>query len=167
MIDFERKGIVSPLTPRASSSSAPHSISPIENNFQPKVILPRSWCNFCEEHHEETTCEVKKSARDNIFGKIPEATIYVLYFLEPKDVMVINTRNKAYSPKGKFDPPQNDFIPSSSSPATTIQVPKIPKSQGITPPLPSSKYNILNHLANINVDATLLDRFLSLNNRCI
>ena len=37
------------------------------------------------------------------------------------------------------------------------QVPKIPKSQGITPPLPSSKYNILNQLANIKEDATLLD----------
>jgi hypothetical protein len=37
------------------------------------------------------------------------------------------------------------------------QVPKIPESQGITPPLPSSKYNILNQLANIKVDATLLD----------
>jgi hypothetical protein len=105
MIAFERKGIVSPLTPGASSSSAPPFRNLVENNFQPKAILPRSWCNFCEEHHEETTCEVKKSARDKIFGKIPEATIVVLDFAEPEDVMVINTRNKAYAPKGKFDPP--------------------------------------------------------------
>jgi hypothetical protein len=62
--------------------------------------------------------------------------------------MVINTRNKAYVPKGKFDPPH-----SSSS-----QVPKIPESQRITPPPPpSSKYNILNQLANIKEYATLLD----------
>jgi hypothetical protein len=39
----------------------------------------------------------------------------------------------------------------------TLQVPKVPESQGITSPLPSSKYNILNQLANIKVDATLLD----------
>jgi hypothetical protein len=71
--------------------------------------------------------------------------------------MIINTRNKSYAHKGKFDPPRNSSIPSSSSPATTVQVPKVPKSQGITPPLPSSKYNILNQLANIKADATLLD----------
>jgi hypothetical protein len=47
--------------------------------------------------------------------------------------------------------------PSSSSTAATLQVPKVPESQGITPPLPSSKYNILNQLANIKADATLLD----------
>jgi hypothetical protein len=48
-----------------------------------------------KEHHEETTCEVKKSVRDKIFGKRPEATIIVLDFVELEDVMVINTRNKA------------------------------------------------------------------------
>jgi hypothetical protein len=71
--------------------------------------------------------------------------------------MVINTRNKAYAPKGKFDPPHSSSNPSSSSTAATSQVPKIPESQGITPPPPSSKYNILNQLANIKADATLLD----------
>jgi hypothetical protein len=126
MIAFEWKGTVSPLTPGASSSSAPPFRNLVENNFQPKAILPRSWCNFCEEHHEETTCEVKKSARDKIFGKRPEATIVVLDFSEPKDVMVINTRNKSYAPKGKFDPPRSSSSPSSSSTAATPQVPKIP-----------------------------------------
>jgi hypothetical protein len=119
--------------------------------------MPRSWCNFCEEHHEETTCEVRKSARDKIFGKRPETTIVVLDFAEPEDVMIINTRNKSYTPKGKYDPPRNSSSPSSSSPAATIQVPKVPDSQGTTSPLPSSKYNILNQLANIKADATLLD----------
>jgi hypothetical protein len=153
MITFERKGIVSPLTPRASSSSAPPFKNLVESNFQPKAILPRSWCNFCKEHHEETTCEVKKSARDKIFGKIPEAIILVV----PEDVMVINTRNKAYAPKGKFDSPHSSSTLSSSSPAATPQVPKVPKSQGIIPSLSSSKYNILNQLDNIKADATLLD----------
>jgi hypothetical protein len=157
MIDFEQKGTISPLTPGASSSSANPFRNPTKNNFQPKAILPRSWCNFFEEHHEETTCEVKKSARDKIFGKRPEATITVLEFLEPEDVMVINTRNKSYAPKGKFDPPHSSSSPSSSSTVVAPQVPKIPESQRITPPPPSSKYNILNQLANIKEDATLLD----------
>jgi hypothetical protein len=50
MISFKRKGTVSPLTPEASSSSTPPFRGTFENNFQPKAILPRSWCNFCEEH---------------------------------------------------------------------------------------------------------------------
>jgi hypothetical protein len=157
MISYERKGNVSPLTPGASSSSAPPFRNPIENNFQPKAIMPRSWCNFCEEHHKETTCEVKKSERDKIFGKRPETTIIVLDFAEPEDVMIINTRNKSYAPKGKYDPPHSSSSPSSSSPAATIQVPNVPDSQGTTSPIPSSKYNILNQLANIKAYATLLD----------
>jgi hypothetical protein len=127
MISFEWKGIVSPLTPRASSSSTPHFRNLVENNFHPKSILPRSWCNFCKEQHEETTCEVKKSSRDKIFGKRPEAIIVVLYFADPEDIMVINTRNKSYAPKGKFDPPHNSFVPSSSSTAATLQVLKVPR----------------------------------------
>jgi hypothetical protein len=115
MIAFEWKSTVSPLTLGASSSSAPPFRNLVENNFQPKAILPRSWCNFCEEHNKETTCEVKKSARDKIFGKIPEATIIVLDFTELEDVMVINTRNKAYTPKGKLDPPRSSSSSSSSS----------------------------------------------------
>jgi ribonuclease HI len=100
---------------------------------------------------------VRKSAKDKIFGKIPKATIVVLYFSKPKDVMVINTRNKAYAPKSKFDPPRGSSNPSSSSTTAMPQVPKVPKIQWITPLPPSSKYNILNQLANINADATLLD----------
>jgi hypothetical protein len=146
-----------PLGASSSSASSPPFRSPVENNFQPKAILPRSWCNFCEEHHEETTCEVRKSVRDKIFGKRPEATIVVLDFSEPEDVMVINTRNKAYAPKGKFDPPRSSSSPSSSSTVVAPQAPKIPESQRITPSPPSSKYNILNQLANIKADATLLD----------
>jgi hypothetical protein len=139
MIAYEKKGNVSPLTPGASSSSAPPFRNLIENNFQPKAILPRSWCNFYKENHEEAICEVRKSARDKIFGKIPKTTIVVLDFAEPKDFMIINNRNKVYAPKGKFDPPRNSSSPSSSSPAATVQVPKVPESQGTTSPIPSSK----------------------------
>jgi hypothetical protein len=71
--------------------------------------------------------------------------------------MVINTRNKSYAPKGKFVPPRSSSSSSSSSTAAMPQVPKVIESQGITPPVPSSKYNILNQLANIKIDATLLD----------
>jgi hypothetical protein len=106
MIAYEWKGNVPSLTSGASYSSSPPFRNPNENNFQPKAIMPRSWCNFCEEHHEESTCEVKKSARDKIFGKRPETTIVVLDFADPKDVMIINTRNKSYAPKGKYDPPR-------------------------------------------------------------
>jgi hypothetical protein len=98
MIVYEQKGTVSPLTPGASSSSAPPFRNPIENNFQPKAILPRSWCNFCEEPHEEATCEVRKRAIDKIFGKRPETTIVVLDFTEPEDIMIINTRNNSHAP---------------------------------------------------------------------
>jgi hypothetical protein len=138
-----------------------------ENNFQPKAIMSRSWCNFCEENHEESTCEVKKSARDKIFGKKPETTIVVLDWAEPKDVMIINTRNKSYAPKGKYDPPRASSTPASSSQGTNVQTVKIPESQGVPSLLPSSKYNILNQLANIKADATLLDMVSSLNNKSI
>jgi hypothetical protein len=120
MMAYERKGIVSPLTPGASSSSALPFRNLVENNFHPKAILPQIWCNFYEEHHEETTCEANKSYRDKIFAKILDATIIVQYFSEPEDVMVINTRNKAYAPKGKFDPPCNSSSPSSSSLPATV-----------------------------------------------
>jgi hypothetical protein len=112
MIAYERKGNVPSLTHEVSSSSAPPLRNKNENNFQPKVIMPRSWCKFCEEHHEESTCEVKKNARDKIFGKRPETTIIVLEFAKPEDVMIINTRNRSYAPKGKYDPPHTSSIQS-------------------------------------------------------
>jgi hypothetical protein len=71
--------------------------------------------------------------------------------------MIINTRNKSYAPKGKYDPPCNSPSPRSSSLDATVQVPEVSESQGITSPLPSSKYSILNQLANIKADATVLD----------
>jgi hypothetical protein len=99
MIAYERKGSVSSPAPRASSSSSVPFRNPNENTFHPKAIMSRSWCNFCEENHEESTCEVKKNARDKIFGKRPDTTIAVLDWVEPEDVMVINTRNKLTQPR--------------------------------------------------------------------
>jgi hypothetical protein len=157
IIVYERKGNVPLLTLGASFSSSPSFRNPNENNFQPKAIMAHSWCNFCEENHEESTCEVNKSTIDKIFGKRPETTIYVLDWEEPEDVMIINTRNKSYASKGKYDSPRTSSSSSSSSPAATVQATKTPDSQGIPSPLPSSKYNILNQLANIKADATLLD----------
>jgi hypothetical protein len=120
MIVYERKRSVPSLTLGASSSSSPPFINPNGNNFQPKAIMPRSWCNLCEEHHEESTCEVKKSVRDKNFGKIPETTIFILDFAEPEDVMIINTRNKSYAPKCKYDPPHTSSIPRSPLPAANV-----------------------------------------------
>jgi hypothetical protein len=83
MISYERKGNVHSLTSGASSSSSPPFRNPNENKFHPKAIMPCNWCNFFKEHHKESTCEVKKSVRDKIFGKRPETTIVVLDFSEP------------------------------------------------------------------------------------
>jgi hypothetical protein len=157
MIVYEQKGNVPSLTPGASYSSSPPFRNPNEKKIQPKSIMPRSCYNFCEEHHEESTCEVKKSARDKIFGKMPKNTIFVLDFAKLEDVMIINTRNKSYDSKGKYDPPRTSSSPSSSSPAAIVQVSKTPDGQETPSPLPSSKYDILNQLANIKFDATLLD----------
>jgi hypothetical protein len=120
---------MSSLIPGASSSSSPPLKNLNENKFQPKAIMPRSWCNFCEEHHEESTCEVKKSVRDKIFSKRPETTIIVLDFAKPEDVMIINTRNKSYAPKGKYDPPRTSSSPSSSSLGAIVHVSKAPNRQ--------------------------------------
>jgi hypothetical protein len=120
MTYFEWKVTFNPLTPRASSSFSLPFRSLVKNNFQLKVILPQIWCNFCMEHHEETTCDIRKSASDKIFSKQPEATITVIDFAEPKYVMVINTKNKSYAPKGKFDPPYSSSNPSSYS---TVDMP--------------------------------------------
>jgi hypothetical protein len=102
--------------------------------------MSRSWCNFYEENHEESTCEVKKSARDKIFGKKPETTIVVLDWAEPEDVMIINTRNKSYAPKGKYDPPRTSSTPASSSQGTNVQTIKIPRKSRSS--FPSSLFQV-------------------------
>jgi hypothetical protein len=84
-------------------------------------------------------------------------TIVVLDWVEPEDVMVVNTRNKSYTAKRKFDPPRTSSAPSSSSQSVDTQTVITSSNQGVSSPLPSSKYNILNQLANIKAYATLLD----------
>jgi hypothetical protein len=115
MIAYERKVTSSSSSLGDSSSSITPFRRTNENTFQPKAIMTRSWCNFYEENHDENTCEVKKNVRDKIFGKRPDTTIVVLDWDEPEDVMVINTRNKYYTAKGKFDIPRTSSAPSSSS----------------------------------------------------
>jgi hypothetical protein len=63
--------------------------------------------------------------------------------------MIINTMNKSYAPKWKYDPPRTSSTPASSSQGTNVQTVKIPKIQEVPSPLPSSKYNILNQLDKI------------------
>jgi hypothetical protein len=157
MIAYERKGNASSLSPGASSSSTVLFRNTNENPFQPNSIMSRSWCNFYEENHEERTCEVKKNARDKIFGKRPDTTIDVLDWVELEDVMIINNMNKSYTAKGKYDPPCTYSSPSLSLQIVGAQAIKTLENQGAFSPLPSYKYNILNQLANIKVDATLLD----------
>jgi len=60
MIAYEKRG----TSIVVESSSHATFGNPNDNIFQPKVVMSRAWCNFCEENHDETTCEVKKNARD-------------------------------------------------------------------------------------------------------
>jgi hypothetical protein len=153
MIYFERKGITPTATVETSTQAATRNFT--NTNFHPKSILPRAWCNFCEEHHEESTCEIKKNVRDRIFGKKPDTTIVVLDWAPQDDVMVVNTINKSYANKGKVDSSKTTFSPSTSTQNIGSQVAHPSTSHQVT--TPSSKYNILNQLENIKVDATLLD----------
>jgi hypothetical protein len=125
MITFERKGNVPSLTPRESYSSSTPFRNTNENNFHPKAIMSHNWCNFCEENHEESTREFKKSVKDKIFGKKPETIIVVIDWVEPEDVMIINIRNKSYASKGKYDPPHTSSCPSSSSQVVIVQATKL------------------------------------------
>jgi hypothetical protein len=71
--------------------------------------------------------------------------------------MVINTKNKDYTSKRKFDLPCTSFSPSSSSKSADTQTIRTSSNTGVSSPLPSYKYNILNQLENRKVDAILLD----------
>jgi hypothetical protein len=57
-----------------------------------------------------------------------ETTIVVLDWVELEDFMIINTRNKSYASKGKYDPPRTSSIPSSSSQVVVEQDTKTPDS---------------------------------------
>jgi hypothetical protein len=63
--------------------------------------------------------------------------------------MVVNTKNKLYSNKGKFDSSKTTFAPSTSTQNTGSQDSHLSTDHQVT--APSSKYNILNQLANIKL----------------
>lgn len=65
MISFERR--VSPLAVNSPlpSTSQPAPISLALVLF----LLNQTWCNFCDDHHDEKTCEVMKENKEKIFGK--------------------------------------------------------------------------------------------------
>jgi hypothetical protein len=160
LIAFERKGVTSTSTPVESSTQVVLRNQPTNSQFhtQPKAILSRAWCNFCDDNHEESTCEVKKRAQERIFGKKADTTIVSLDWAPKEDVMMVDTRNKSYENKGKGGNPKTTFSPSSSSQQTNPQVTKGTQSQEVSTSSPSSsKYNILKQLATIKADATLLD----------
>jgi hypothetical protein len=54
----------------------------ITQNFQPKTIISCAWCNLCEDHHDENNYEVKRSAKECIFGKKTLQTIATLDWVE-------------------------------------------------------------------------------------
>jgi hypothetical protein len=118
MISFERKGVAS--TSAETSTQATLRNQP--QSFQPKEILSRAWCNFCEENHDENTCEVRRNAREWIFGKISDTTIVALDWAPEEDVMMVDTQNKSYQNKNKGGPQKTTFSPSTSSHQTDSQV---------------------------------------------
>ena len=116
MIGFEIKEVTSTSIPTETSAQAAFRNQPInfQYNIQPNAILSRIWCNFCDDNHDESTCEVKKIAREWIFGKKVDTTIVALYWAPEVDAMMVDTRNKSYARKGKGGPPKTTFSPSSS-----------------------------------------------------
>jgi hypothetical protein len=83
MISYERKGITSSSSSVETSSQASFR-NPNDIPFQPKYIMSRAWCNFCEENHDEGTCEVKRNVRDKIFGKNSDDIIVILDWAQPR-----------------------------------------------------------------------------------
>jgi hypothetical protein len=85
MIYFERKRVTSVET------SSHVTLRNLTHSFQPKAILSRNSCNLCEENNDENTCEIKKNAREHIFGKIFDTTIATLDWALEEDVMMVDT----------------------------------------------------------------------------
>jgi len=121
MISFERNG--------SSSTSVETSTQDALRNqphiFQPKEILSRAWCNFCEENHDENAFEIRKNTREWIFGKISDTMIVVLYWAPEENVLMVDTWNKYYQNKNKGVPPKPLF------PEVHIFIKIILKSQGV------------------------------------
>jgi hypothetical protein len=62
----ERKRVTSTSSPIESSSQVVlrNQLTNTLFHNQPKVILSRACCNLCDDNHEESTCEVKKTAQE-------------------------------------------------------------------------------------------------------
>jgi hypothetical protein len=119
--------------------------------------MTHTWCKFCEENQNENTYEVKRNVRDKIFVKRPDTMIIVLDWYEIEDVMVVNVRNTYCTTKRKLGLPRTSSTPRSCSQSVDTQIVRTSSNQGVSSPLPSSKYNIFNQLDNIKSNSTLLD----------
>jgi hypothetical protein len=127
IISFEIKRVTS--TSSLSETYAQTILRNQNNNFHLKAILSRTWCNFCEENHNENTCEIKLSTRESVFDKKIDTTIDALYWAHEEDFMMVDTQNKYYENKGKGGPPKTTFSHNSSSQQTNPQVTRGTQSQ--------------------------------------
>jgi len=100
--------VIAQPIPESSAQALLHNQS---QYFQPKTILFCAWCNFCEENHEERTCELITYAREISFGKIVDSTIATLDWTLGNNIMMVDTRNRSYQNKTKGNLRKNHFIP--------------------------------------------------------
>jgi hypothetical protein len=70
IIAFEINRVTSTSTPIETSMQVvlKNQRTNFRFNTQPKDIISRGWCNFCDDNHDESTCEVKKRSQERIFG---------------------------------------------------------------------------------------------------
>jgi hypothetical protein len=87
MVSFEIKGVNS----TSIETSTQVALRNQTHSFQTKGILPRTWFNFCEENHDENTCDIKKNAREQIFSKISSTMIAAPDWDHEEDVMMVDT----------------------------------------------------------------------------
>jgi len=113
------------------------------HSFQPKAILSRTWCTFCEENHNENTCEIKKNAREGIFGKRINITMVALDWAQEEDVIMVETQNKSYQNKSKGGHPKTTFARSTSFQQTNPQITRGTQSPEVSTLSYLSKYDTL------------------------
>jgi hypothetical protein len=95
-----------------------------------KISFLQVGVNFARNTMEKSRVRLIRVPKIRSLGNRElESIIVVLDLVDPKDVMFINSINKSYAPKGKFDPPCSSSRPSTSSPTTSVQGPKVPDSK--------------------------------------
>ena len=82
------------------NSYAPISPSPISST-PGLYLLNQPWCNFCDDYHEEQTCEVMKESKEGIFGKnqasiVNNSVVNSLEF-EDEEVHLVNSKANNYN----------------------------------------------------------------------